>query len=89
MRQGDTLSATHFLIYINDLVKDVKDLNIGIELDQEQICILIYADDIVVFAKTEQELQCILDVIREWRRKWCVKFNGAKSNVVHCRILSL
>ncbi len=68
---------------MNDLVKDVKYLNIGIELDQEQICILIYADDTVVFAKTEQELQCILDVIGEWGRKRHVKFNGAKSNVVH------
>ncbi len=53
MRQGDTLSPTLFGIYINDLVKDVNDLNIGIELDQEQICILIYADDIVVFATTK------------------------------------
>ncbi len=36
------------------LVKDVKYLNIGIELDQEQIYILIYADHKVVFANTEQ-----------------------------------
>jgi hypothetical protein len=35
VRQGDPLSPTLFGIYINDLVKDVKDLNIGIELDQE------------------------------------------------------
>ncbi len=71
-------------------------MNIGIELDQEQVCILIYADDIVffivflliaiiVFAKKEQELQCILNLIREWGRKWHVKFNIAKSNVVHFR----
>ncbi len=85
MRQGNTLSPTLFVIYINDLVKNVKKLNIDTELDQEQIYILMYADDIVVFAKTEQELQCILDVTKEWGRKRRVKFNGSKSKVVHFR----
>ncbi len=82
MRQGDTLSPSLFRIYINDLVKD---LIIGIELDQKQICILIDAADMVVFAKTEQDLHCILDVIVDCGWKWHVKFNGAKSNVVHFR----
>ncbi len=37
VRQGNTLSPTLFGIYINDLVKDIKYLNIVIELDQELI----------------------------------------------------
>ncbi len=82
------ITNTFFLIYINDLVKDVKDMNIGMELDQEQMCILIYADNIGFLKKTEYELECILDVIGEWGRKWHVKLNGAKSNVVHFRKLN-
>ncbi len=69
VKQGDTLSPTLFGIYVNDLVEDVKDLNIGIELAEEQICILIYAEDIVIYAQTKQELQCTLDMIGEWGRK--------------------
>ncbi len=69
VKQGDTLSPTLFGIYVNDLVEDVKDLNIGIELAEEQICILIYAEDIVIYAQTKQELQCTLYMIGEWGRK--------------------
>ncbi len=81
VKQGNTLSPTLFGIYINDLVKDVKYLNIGIELDKKQIYILIYAYDIVIFVNAEQKLQCLLDEIGEGGKKLHVKFNGAKSNI--------
>ena len=39
----------------------------------------------VILTENEKDLQTILDVISEWGRKWRIKFNNQKSNVVHYR----
>ncbi len=85
VRQGDSLSPTLFGIFINDLAQDVNQLGLGIEVDGQNISILLYADDIVVFAKSEEELQRILDCISNWCSKWRLRINEGKSNIVHFR----
>ena len=60
VRQGDPLSATLFNIFINGLVENIKLLNIGININGKLISILLYADDIILLAKSEPELQRIL-----------------------------
>ena len=41
-----------FNLYINDLVTFLKSFDCGIELDGEKLCILLYADDVVILANT-------------------------------------
>ncbi len=50
-----------------------------------QISILAFTDDIVILAKTEEELQKILKCIENWCKKWRLKVNTVKTNVVHFR----
>lgn len=85
VKQGDTLSPTLFGIFVNDLISDVKQLDKGIQLGNEKVSILVYADDIVILANTEEDLQCMMNKIADWGKKWRVKFSGSKSNVVHFR----
>ncbi len=62
VKQGDTLSPIIiFGIFINDIVDDVKSVNIGINIDGINVCILLYADDIVLLSETEEGLQKLLD----------------------------
>ena len=65
VKQGDTASPTLFSIFANDLIKEVNDLDIGLELDGKKVSLLLYADDIVCIAKTEDDLQRILDTLRD------------------------
>ncbi len=66
----DSLSPTMFAIYINDLAKERKQLNIGIPFDNDKICILFYADDIVILTEDAAQLQLLLNFTNTWCKKW-------------------
>ena len=48
-------------------------------------CLLFYADDIVINAENESDLQIQLDFINQWCKKWRLNINYNKSNVIHFR----
>ena len=85
VRQGDSLSPTLFSLYINDLVKTLKEkgplLNIGGLL----INILLYADDMVLMADSENDLQQMINILHEWCAKWRLSLNREKTQIVHFR----
>jgi len=89
VRQGDTLSPTLFSMYINDLVHDINRLSCGIDAGNSQIGILLYADDVVLIAPDEKNLQRQLNTVLEWCRKWRLSINETKSQVVHFRKKSM
>ena len=83
--QGDSFSPTAFNIFINDLTNNLKELNLGIRMDNELVCILLYADDVVVLANNEDELQKMLTHINKWCKRWKMTINMTKSKVTHFR----
>jgi hypothetical protein len=85
VKQGDALSPTLFALFINDLVTEIKALNIGIHINEELINILIFADDLVILAENESDLQKLLDFVTKWTNKWKMKINKGKTKVVHFR----
>ena len=85
VRQGDNLSPTLFNIYLNDLAKELKDLQLGVSLGNTHICILLYADDIVLISEDEQKLQKMLNHVGDWCNKWQMKVNIEKTKIVHFR----
>ena len=85
VRQGDSISPTIFAFFINDLAEVLKGLHKGIKLDNLEIRCLLYADDIMLMSETEDDMQAMLDFVHEWCRKWRLRVNYAKSNVVHFR----
>ncbi len=58
-----------FGIFINDIVEYVKSVNTGIKIDGHNICILLYADHIVLLSDTEEGLQTLLDKVYQWSLK--------------------
>ena len=60
------MSPTLFGLFINDLVAEVNKQNLGIKVGNLQIAILLFADDIVLMAESEQKLQSLLNVVHKW-----------------------
>ncbi len=45
----------------------------------------MYADDIVLLVENEADLQCMIEKLHEWRKKWRMKVNKSKTNIFHFR----
>ena len=73
--QGGVLSPTLFLIFINDIIKDMP----------RNVRGAIYADDLVLWCTEEYlstanfRLQLALDTLNNWTKKWLVKINATKT----------
>ena len=83
-----------FAIFINDLANEIKNTGIGLKLEIEDIAgnienlvlnILLYADDIVIFAENEEDLQALLFIVQVWCEKWRLEVNLSKTNILHVR----
>ena len=86
VRQGDCLSPLLFSLYINDLAIELKNLKKGVPINEnEDVTILMYADDIVILAENETDLQTQLDRITNWCKQWQLMINNDKSKVMHFR----
>ena len=90
LKQGCLLSPLLFNLYIDDLVRDMNLLNIGIDIDGEKLCIRLYADDVILVADTEADLQSLLNCLYDWSEKWFGnKQCPDKSKIVHFRLPSV
>lgn len=76
-------------MFINDLAVYVKSLDIGIKLDDDNVCILMYADDIVLTAESEHNLQILLNHLNDWCNRNDMSLNVIKSYTVHFRTESM
>jgi hypothetical protein len=88
LRQGCILSPLLFNLFINDLVSAIKENTSGIPVADENICVLMYADDLVMLARNERDLQQMLDVLNTWCFQWGMNVNQSKSEIMHFRIPS-
>ena len=64
-------------------------LNIGIKIDNDIVCVLLYADDIVLLSENEQDLQILLTNLNDWCNKNDMDIDNSKSNVIHIRTESV
>ena len=85
LKQGCSLSSILFNLYINDLIAKINSLDRGIDIDGEKIGILVYADDVVLIAENEEELQQMMNELNLWCENNKLEVNINKSKVIHFR----
>jgi hypothetical protein len=85
LRQGCSLSPIMFNLFMNDLAVKIRALDLGIDIGGENVCILLYADDVVLLADKEDDLQEMLHALSDWCKMNGMSINSSKSNVIHFR----
>ena len=47
-----------------------------------KLFILLYADDIIIFAKSPEKMQLSLDILEEYCKRWRLKVNINKTKIM-------
>jgi hypothetical protein len=82
VKQGDVLSPNLFKLFLNDLPEIFKNASGSVNVNNNRIDCLMYADDIVIFSETQEGLQKIMDLLHTYCSNWCLSVNLSKTNVV-------
>jgi len=85
VKQGCILSPSLFSMFINDLVEDINSVGLGVHCKEAIISSLLFADELVLLAENETNLQSMLNNLTNWCSKWGIKINASKSKCMHFR----
>jgi len=85
LKQGCLLSSCMYNCYTTSLSEALNSLNNGIEVNGQYINHLFYADDLVLIAENETDLQIMLDLLSSWNIANQMTINPNKTNIVHFR----
>ena len=90
VRQGENLSPILFALFVDDLhnffeLNDCRGIDIYFDASIDmyfKIMILLYADDTVILAETELDLQHSLNCLFEYSSLWKLNVNKSKTKIV-------
>ena len=76
VRQGCLLSPLLFSLYINDLVQRLENEGAdGVELWDIRFYTMLYADDLVLLAETDQDLNLQMQILGNYTVRWNMEIN--------------
>ena len=81
--QGCSLSPILFSVFINDLLKEVEQVELGIQLSSgKTFGGMLFADDFVDVSVSKESLQKLIDITNSYCSKWRLRANVIKSAVM-------
>ena len=66
VRQGCPLSPLLFSLILDELITKVKVLNVGITLGNQKVCIMAFADDLVLLTEDKFHMQILIEETKEF-----------------------
>ena len=83
VRQGECLSPFLFSMFLNDIEDEFIHNGLqGIDVNMFKIFLILYADDIVIFAYSSDELQKSLDLLYDYFQRWKLVVNINKTKIM-------
>jgi hypothetical protein len=81
-RQGQVLSATIYLVYINDLLNELDRCKFGLKINSVGYSCPTVADDMLLLSLTPEGLQSLIDLCYNNSKKEKYAYNPSKCKVV-------
>ena len=88
-RQGSKLSPYLFNIFINQLLLDLHDCDVGVRIGDALYNSMAYADDITVFSTNAKDLQRRIDMCTMYSDRWRFKYGIDKSKCMAVYTLTI
>lgn len=89
LHEGDVISPTLYLFFINDLLTEVWDKHPGVTLlgpcdaSNNKAVAAMQADDFVAVCGSLAESQAVAQTVYKYSQKWCFRLNSRKSALMH------
>ena len=74
VKQGGVLSPLLFSVYLNDLLCQLRDQNIGCHMNSHFVSAVIYADDITLLGPTRNSVMALLDICSNYMHMIMILF---------------
>ena len=82
VRQGGILSPILFKLYIDEILKDLNDMNEGCKFGLSRISIIAYADDMVILSNSIVGLRILYEVFKNKLENMNLKININKTKCI-------
>ena len=79
VRQGCVISPMLFDVFVDQLAREVRALKLGVAAADGRLSLLLYADDIVLMADSQKDLQRMLGAVQAFCRRWRLQVNLSKT----------
>ena len=79
VKQRGILYPYLFHAFIDDLIHEITNENIGAYFNRINVSIIVYADDIILLSPVDSHLQRLLNICDSYSQTWRIKFNANKS----------
>ena len=83
VKQGGCLSPSLFSIYLNNLIFNLRNSNIGCKYGSEYMGVFGYADDLSLLCPSFTGIKEMLNKCEKYVRKYDILFNATKSQLLY------
>ena len=82
VRQGGVLSPWLYLLYLNDMLVELRSVPEALRIGNLKLNYVAQADDVAILSLTPKGLQHLLDIVYAYSRKWRFKHNVTKTKIM-------
>jgi hypothetical protein len=82
VRQGACSSPDLYSTYIKDVVDALRDTGLGVWVEDVWVGILLYADDAILMANSEEELHAMMATMEKVAARWQYTLSHEKSSIL-------